>query len=186
MTAGKKHPVYQLKITLNGIKPPIWRRVLIASQVDLEQLHDTIQTAMGWEDGHLHQFVSGRKCYGLPDDDYGMEVEDETHYKVSHLLKKEKDKIKYEYDFGDSWEHTVLLEKILPAADQGRVPRCVKGKRACPPEDCGGIWGYEEMLEVLKNPSDPEYEETLEWVGEDFDPEEFDIDEVNREMTGSL
>lgn len=183
MATGTKHPVYQLKITLDGIKPPIWRRVLIASQVDLEQLHETIQTAMGWEDDHLHQFVSGRKCYGLPDGDYGPEVEDETRYRVSQLLKREKDRIGYEYDFGDSWEHTVLLEKILPAEDESRLPRCIDGKRACPPEDCGGIWGYQELLEIFRDPSHPEYEETMEWLGDEYDPEHFDVAEVNQELT---
>ncbi len=182
MAKGKKHSVYQLKITLDGIKPPIWRQILISSHIDLEQLHDVIQEAMGWDDDHLHQFVSGRTGYGLPDDDFGIETEDEKKYKVSQILKKEKDKLMYEYDFGDSWEHSVVLEKILSADAEYKLPRCIKGKRACPPEDCGGIWGYKELLDIIQDPSHSEYQETIAWLGEEFDPERFDIDEVNREL----
>ncbi len=153
------------------------------SDIGLADLHWVFQVAMGWTNSHLHQFVSGRTLYGMQDDDLGMgldlDVEDENEYKLSELLRKEKDSLRYEYDFGDGWDHKVVLEKILPDDGSIRLPSCVKGKRACPPEDCGGIWGYEGLLETIKDPSHPEYGETLEWLGDDFDPERFDLEEVN-------
>jgi hypothetical protein len=121
--------------------------------------------------------------YGTPVDEFGggfeMEFEDEKEYKLSQLLKKEKDSLVYEYDFGDSWEHKIVLEKMLPYDGSVKVPTCIKGKRACPPEDCGGIWGFQNFLEAIQDPSHPEHEEMLEWVGGDFDPELFDIEETN-------
>lgn len=175
--------LYQLKITLADSKPPIWRRVLVRSSLDLGDLHYVVQIAMGWTDSHLHCFCKGRDCYGPASegqDDFGEPgFKDEEEVRISKLLKREKDHITYEYDFGDGWRHEILLEKILP--DDGSVPfaTCVTGRRACPPEDCGGIWGYGRLLQLLQDPSDPEYEETLEWVGEGFDPDLFDKDEVN-------
>jgi hypothetical protein len=121
--------------------------------------------------------------YGVPDDEFGgdlgVECEDENKYKVSQLLKKEKDTLKYEYDFGDSWEHKIVLEKIIPYDGSVKVPTCIKGKRACPPEDCGGIWGYQNFLEAIQDPSHLEHEEMLEWVGGEFDPELLNIEETN-------
>ncbi len=173
--------IYQLKVTLAGSRPPIWRRVLVPGDMVLGQLHLVLQIAMGWTDSHLHQFVCNRICYGIRDDEFGidMDVEDENDYRLNQLLTSEKDTMIYEYDFGDGWEHKMVLEKVLPFDRNKKLPLCIKGKRACPPEDCGGVWGYQELIETLKDPKHPEYEEMLEWVGEDFDPEAFDIDEVN-------
>ena len=182
MAEGKRHSVYQLKVSLDGMKPPIWRRILLPAHMNLKDLHRAIQASMGWADYHLHQFVQRGMFFGLPDDEFGMHIEDENEYTISDLLPQEKDKMKYEYDFGDSWEHTVLLEKILPADDTLQLPSCIKGKRACPPEDCGGIWGYQELLEIIHDPSHPEYEETLEWLGGKYDPEHFDLAAVNRKL----
>ena len=182
MTTKHTDTVYQIKITLIGAKPPIWRTVLVASDIDLEAFHDVIQLAMGWTDSHLHQFIANNVFYGIPDDDFGMEIEDESKYKLSQLLSKEKDTIKYEYDFGDSWEHKILLEKILPFATKTALPVCIKGKRACPPEDCGGIWRYEELLETISNPKHPDYKDMLEWLGGEFDPEEFDLEAINEDL----
>ena len=109
-------------------------------------------------------------------------MEDETKYKLSQLLKKEKDSLIYEYDFGDSWEHKILLEKILPDDGKTVLPVCIKGKRACPPEDCGGIWGYEELLGTISDPKHPDYEDMLEWLGGEFDPDEFDLEELNGDL----
>ena len=125
---------------------------------------------MGWENDHLYQFVKGKIFYSP---DYATDVEYEK-IKISDLLKKEKDKILYEYDFGDSWEHDILLEKILPDDKKFKSPVCIEGKMACPPEDCGGVWGYSELLEILKHPDHEEYEEYTEWIGGDFDPDHFD------------
>jgi hypothetical protein len=179
-----KTEIYQLKITLRGSKPPIWRRVQVRSDINLATLHRIIQEAMGWTDSHLHQFRVGETYYGVPDqDDFGFsETEDEKTAKLNQLLSRPKAKFIYEYDFGDSWEHEVLLEKILPPDPAVHYPVCIAGKRACPPEDCGGVWGYENFLEAIQNPDHPEHEEFVEWIGGSFDPEAFDIADVNRAL----
>jgi len=178
--------VYQLKITLKGSKPPIWRRVLVSSGIELEQLHNVIQMAFGWHNCHLHQFVDGREFYqpGGGDDDFFfmMKVEDSNGYRICDLLRREKDKIIYEYDFGDSWEHTVLLEKVLAPDPKQNLPICIKGKRACPPEDCGGIYGYYQLIETLSGPDCEEKQELLEWHGGPIDPEAFDIIAINARL----
>ena len=182
MTTKQSKSIYQIKISLIGAKPPVWRTVLVPSTIGLAAFHEVIQRAMGWTDSHLHQFIVNNVFYGIPDDDFGMETEDESKYKLSQLLSKEKDTIKYEYDFGDSWEHKILLEKILPFDSKTALPVCIKGKRACPPEDCGGIWGYEELLETISNPKHPDHEDMLEWLGGEFDPEEFDLEAINEDL----
>jgi hypothetical protein len=180
--AKKIQKIYQLKITLNGAKPPIWRRILIADSVSLPRFHDVIQIVMGWSDCHLHQFVSDGKRYGAPIPDLdldSMEMLNEQRYQLNQLLKCEKDSILYEYDFGDSWEHKITLEKILPFDPEIFLPTCIKGKGACPPEDVGGIWGYYNFLETIADPAHEEHEEFKEWIGGEFDPVVFDIDEIN-------
>ena len=141
---------------------------------------------MGWEGAHLHQFVAGGVLYGSRDEDFSMEmeVEDENKCTLHQVLKTAKNAMIYEYDFGDSWEHKLVLEKILPYNKEQRFPYCMAGKRACPPEDCGGVWGYQEMLDLLKHSEDPEYEEKMEWLGGEFDPEAFDVAELNAELAG--
>ena len=171
---------YQLKISLNGAKPPIWRRLLIADSVSLDQFHDAIQIAMGWTDSHLHQFVAGGDCYGMPDADFDdLDMLDESRFKLGQIIKKEKDSIIYEYDFGDGWEHKITLEKILPFDPKAILPNCVAGEGACPPEDVGGIWGYHEFLEALGDPKHPEHEEYMDWVDGEFDPQLCDIENIN-------
>lgn len=185
MATKASRSIYQLKVTLNGIRPPIWRRILVPSDIRLGKLHRVLQSVMGWDNYHLHQFVAGGIMYGTHGDEFGMDldVEDEDKCKLHDLLKTEKKTIRYEYDFGDSWEHTILLEKILPYEVDQKLPRCLKGKRACPPEDCGGVWGYQELLEKLESPDDPEHQEMIEWLGGEFDSEAFDIDEVNQTLS---
>jgi hypothetical protein len=182
----KPSPIYQLKVTLTRSRPPIWRRILIASDADLGLFHYILQDVMGWTDSHLHQFIAGGVMYSTPDDEFadeiGMEIRDESKYKLSQVLKKEKASLTYEYDFGDSWEHKIVLEKILPHDDSIQTPSCIKGKRACPPEDCGGVWGYENLITIIQDPKHPEYEEMREWLAEDFDPEHFDLDEINEAL----
>jgi hypothetical protein len=182
MTTKQLRSIYQIKISLIGSKPPIWRTVLVSSDLGLAAFHDVIQTAMGWTNSHLHQFIANKKFYGIPDDNFELEMEDETEYQLSHLLKKEKDTLIYEYDFGDSWEHKILLEKILPFDNKTVLPICIKGKRACPPEDCGGIWGYAELLKTISNPKHPDHEDMLEWLGGDFNPELFDLEQINENL----
>jgi len=176
--------VYQLKITLKGSKPPIWRRILIDPNTKLDRLHDILQDAMGWYDSHLHQFAVGRTLYGVPDPDFdfGPETLNEKSYTLGQLAPKAKSKLTYEYDFGDGWAHELLVEKVLPVDPEARYPICVGGARACPPEDCGGIWGYADLLETIKDPNNPEHEEMMEWLGGEFDPEQFDIDAVNQQL----
>ncbi|MBK1699505.1 plasmid pRiA4b ORF-3 family protein [Thiococcus pfennigii] len=178
--ADKRITAYQLKISLVGAKPPIWRRLLIAGSTPLPLVHEAIQVAMGWTNSHLHQFVADGIFYGMADDglDFG-ETLDESRYKLSQLLKQEQDSLIYEYDFGDDWRHKVTLEKISLVGADTRLPLCLGGKRACPPEDVGGIWGYRDFLDAIADPKHPEHEGYLEWVGGAFDPGAFDIDEVN-------
>ena len=185
--ATKKQPVdaqiCQLKITLKHLKPSIWRQVQVLSTMTLENLHWVIQYAMGWENSHMHHFKIGKLYYGAsyPDDfDGTTETKDEKKVTVGEVLAKPKAKIEYEYDFGDSWEHEIVLEKVLPIEQGVKYPLCLDGKRACPPEDCGGVWGYANMLEVLDDSEHPEHEETLEWLGEEFDPEAFSVEAVNK------
>ncbi len=171
--------VYQLKITLKGSKPPIWRRVEVAEDITLARLHHIIQAAMGWTDSHLHMFSLGRVSYGVPDPGYVEDVHDERRVKLNQVLTAPKQKLSYEYDFGDSWTHEVLLEKVLAPEPGVSYPRCTAGKHACPPEDCGGVWGYADFLEAIGDPEHEQHEELMEWVGGEFDPEQFDIAEAN-------
>ena len=175
--------IYQLKITLKDITPPIWRRFLVESTMPLPVFHLTIQIVMGWKNYHLHQFMADGNIYGVPDPEFDPPgTRDESHYRVYQLLKEEKDSLIYEYDFGDSWEHTVTLEKILPYDSDQPLPWCIKGKRACPPEDVGGVWGYDNFLEALMDPTHPDHEHLRSWAGETFDPNIFDKDKVNTRL----
>ncbi len=170
--------VYQIKVTLKGSKSPIWRRIQVRSDISLAQLHSILQVVMGWEGYHLHQFFIYGEYYGVPYDDWA-DMHDEIRYKLSQFVSGKKFKFTYEYDFGDGWEHILLVEKILPVEEGIHYPVCIKGKRACPPEDVGGIWGYYDFLEAIQGPEHPEHNEYLEWVGGEFDPEEFDLEDIN-------
>jgi hypothetical protein len=177
-------PVYQLKVTLQNTKPPVWRRIQVRASITLPRLHDTIQLAMGWTDSHLHQFIIGGVEYGLPDPDFGGDMRSEQRVKLERVVTNEKDQFDYEYDFGDSWTHRIVLEKILPVEPERHYPRCLAGKRACPPEDVGGAWGYAEFLVAIRNTKHPEHDEMLEWSGGAFDPEAFSLDEINQALSG--
>jgi hypothetical protein len=173
--------IYQLKIALQYIRPPIWRRVQV-KDCTLGELHEIIQTCMGWEDYHLHAFEIAGEQYGVPDPDDMMEVKDEDRMKLSQVVKKGIKKFSYIYDFGDNWGHTIQVEKTLEPEEGARYPRCITGKRACPPEDCGGSWGYGDFLDAISNPKHERHKELLEWVGEGFDPEAFDLAAVNEDL----
>jgi len=177
--------VYQLKVTLKGSKPPIWRRLLIASSVTLPELHSVLQVVMGWSDYHLHQFTAAGREYGVADPNFGMDdVTDEKGVRLDRLLVREKDSIRYEYDFGDGWEHVILLEKVLPPEPGKALPACIKAKGACPPEDVGGLWGYYNFLDAIKDPTHSEHEELKEWIGGEFDPDAYDMGWVNQQLRG--
>lgn len=172
---------YQIKVSLNGVRPPVWRRLLIPSSMDLAELHSIIQVAMGWTNSHLHEFVVGRARYGEPDPDFADDTTSEYGVRVDSVLRKEKQSIVYTYDFGDGWEHKVTLEKILPYSED--APKCIVGRRSCPPEDVGGIYGYAEFLQAYSDKTHPEHREMVEWAGANFDPERFDIGGVNAILT---
>ena len=168
--------IFQLKVSLFGIQPEIWRRLLIPGNMKLDMLHETIQGAMGWKDEHLHEFVIEGTTYGDPDNPpHGSFTSERgTKTKLKFLGLKPGDRFIYQYDFGDDWMHEVLVEQILEPVPKETYPQCVAGERACPPEDCGGPPGYEHLLHVLQNPGDPQYNDLLEWVDGPFDPDAFD------------
>ena len=174
--------VFQIKITLKNITPLIWRRILVKADVKLPDLHKIIQTVMGWTNSHLHQFICKDKHYSNPeyDDEWDDRWQvDYSNVKLSDLISEPNRQFVYEYDFGDSWAHTLKIEKIFPAEKGMKYPTCIVGERCCPPEDCGSAGGYEDLLEIIKNPDDEEYESMMEWLGGYFEPEFFDIEEVN-------
>ncbi|GAB4219310.1 MAG: plasmid pRiA4b ORF-3 family protein [Spirochaetota bacterium] len=175
----KSNKWYQLKICLLHIKPLIWRRFIVNSDIKLPDLHKVIQTVMGWTNTHLHQFVKDDIIYSEPDEDSLIEYVDYRKIKLNQLLKKEKQYILYEYDFGDGWEHKIVLEKIITEGDFPKHPVCIGGKRNCPPEDCGGPYGYLDLLKIISNPENEEYDEMMEWLGGEFDPEYFDMELIN-------
>jgi len=181
----KSNQLYQLKITLKDIKPAIWRRFEVRSDVMLARLHEYIQVIMGWDNCHMHQFIIGNVYYGQPHPDYddmGEQMEDEKKYKLCDLVGV-KGKLMYEYDFGDGWMHEIKVEKMIEAQAGVKYPVCTAGARSCPPDDCGGPWGYENMLKILNDPDHDDYEDISDWIGDDFDPEEFDIDEINKTLS---
>ena len=167
--------VYQLKITIQGSKPPIWRRLLVTSDTSLEVLHDIIQMCFSWENYHLYAFQIGEHT-----------IDQESNAELSASLENfslaENDHFKYIYDFGDDWLHDIHVEKIEPPKADQHYPCCLAGKRAGPPEDSGGIWGYTELLEALGNRHHPDHQEMRDWVGRHFDPEQCDISAINRRL----
>jgi hypothetical protein len=185
---NQSREIYQLKVTLAGSKPPIWRRLLVADMT-LGKLHEVLQVAMGWTDSHLHDFDIDSVTYGEPNpEDRAMGLtptRNEKTVRLSKVLGYPGAKANYTYDFGDGWEHRLVVEKILPAMPDAAYPSCVAGKGNCPPEDCGGIGGYKNLLEILADPDHEEHEEMLEWVGGNFDPEAFDINKINEALAHS-
>jgi hypothetical protein len=175
-TAAQKKPadtdVLSLKVTLRHIRPPIWRRILVPRSMTLAELHRAIQVVMGWHDAHLHVFNVSDREYSDP----AMMPDAANEARVTlNSVAKSATRFTYTYDFGDDWEHDILIEKTLPKAAPSAYPACVAGKRNCPPEDCGGPWGYAELLTILADPNHPEHEERVEWIGDEFDPEDFSV-----------
>jgi len=180
--------VHVLKISLKDAKPSIFRRVAVKSNIKLSDLHHVIQSVMGWYDGHLHEFETRTGMrYGLDAPELGMEnVADEMRYRLHDLVERKRDWFTYTYDFGDAWEHRIELVKIEAPAPGVKYPICLGGKRACPPEDCGGIQAYYEMLEALEHRSSEMYEEDGEWLPDDFDPDVFDVEIANQRLAYSF
>jgi hypothetical protein len=186
-----KERLYQFKIRLKNIKPPIWRRIQ-TRDCSLDKLHDRIQNAMGWTNSHLHQFLINKQLFGDPmllEGDFGpSSYVDSTVAILSELLPRSGARFFFEYlyDFGDSWRHEVLFEGCLKASVGQRYPLCVEGERACPPEDVGGTSGYTRFLKAIARPEHREHEENLRWVGGSFDPEHFDPVKATKRMIRGL
>jgi hypothetical protein len=176
----KTDQVLVLHIEFKWIKPSIWRRVAVPENITLSKLHQVIQAVFGWSDTHLHEFEIDGESYGVPDPDWGPPVISEQRKKLINVLYGKKT-FRYVYDFGDNWELRIKVEKTLPAIIFPQVPCCIDGANRRPPEDIGGVPGYEEFLAALADPNHPEHEEMSEWYGDDgFDPTAFDCDWVNQ------
>jgi len=179
--------IYQLKISLNEITPAIWRRFQVPGDYSLEDLHLIIQRVLGWDNDHLYCFTVRRNTYtdpGIANPEYGDG--DASSITVGEAFSRKGSKNKYLYDFGDCWKHTILLEKTLAPIPGEQYPLCVTGERSCPPEDCGGSYRYDWILQVLSDPEDEEYEQTKEWMGDGFDSEAFDPEKVNTRLARQI
>ncbi len=175
--------IYQLKVTLEGTKPAIWRRILVPSDIKLDTLHLAIQISMGWNNAHLHQFFNRElEFYGPRELATDTEVKDESQFQLAQLLGAEHDCIRYEYDFGDGWIHLIILEKILPAGSQKKLPYCSVSKYACPPEDCGGIWAYATIRKILADPEHKDYAKTIRYLDDGFDPSHVNRRSINQSL----
>lgn len=173
--------IYQLRITLLEVDPPVWRRLLIPADATLGDLNFILQAAMGWTNSHLHQFTIDGMDYSDPR--FEVEgAEDEFAVTLADVVPAERLRFNLLYDFGDAWDHEITVEKILPREAGKRYPVCVAGERACPPEDCGGVWGYGNFLEAIRDPENEEHDSMLEWVGGSFDPEAFDVAALNNRL----
>ena len=173
--------IIQLKVTLRDTKPPVWRRVQLRD-CTLSELHEILQTTMGWGNGHLWSITVGQEEFGDPEMTEGLEFSDAGATRLGELLAGGIRNMEYLYDFGDGWQHRIQIEKVLEAEPGAVYPRCVDGAMACPPEDCGGVWGYSSLIEAMADPKNTRREELLEWLGEEFHPEAFDIDATNRNL----
>lgn len=174
-----QQPVFQLRIRLEGIDPPVWRRLLVPGGVRLAKLHDMFQAVMGWTNSHLHNFTVDGHLYGMHFDDYPEEELDETEYTVMVALRGSVRRFVYEYDFGDSWTHEVVVEDTTSSPYTLKFGVCLDGQGACPPEDVGGIGGYRAFLEALDDPLHEAHDRMLLWVGYHFDPAAFNVSAAN-------
>jgi hypothetical protein len=170
---------------LRGATPPIWRRLEVPADISLARLHTVIQIAFGWDDSHLHVFDTPYGSFGTADADLGHRPE--TSVTLEQVAPAANSTLRYTYDFGDDWDHDILVEEVLDHNETAGYPRCTGGRRAAPPDDCGGIWGYAELVEVLNDPADQEHKDRLEWLGLDdaaeFDPDRFDAAAVTRALS---
>ena len=182
-SAAPAAPIYQLKITLAEVEPPVWRRIRLRGDLRLDRLHAVFQKAMGWQNAHLHEWTVGGRRYGAPEpDEPHYEVEDESRLTLREAAPVQGVRFEYVYDLGDNWTHDVVVERIDPPDPKSSSPECLAGERACPPEDCGGAGGYERFLDAIRDPRHPEHEDLLAWAGGRFEPEAFDLAAVNRRL----
>ncbi len=183
--APKDDAIYQLKVTLDHVKPPVWRRLLVPASIELPALHCVLQAAMGWQDSHLHAFRTGRTQYLDPDPDAGMVLNGERSERrvaLRALLRAPRQKLAYEYDFGDGWEHTILLEKIAARQPDTDYPVCIAAAGACPPEDCGGPFGYMDLIDIMADPTHERHAELRDWLGGVFEPDKVELADINAAM----
>jgi hypothetical protein len=181
VAAKKNRAVYQFKVTLLNIHPPIWRRIQVCEDVTLAQLHRVLQMVMGWEDCHLHEFRISGKIYAAPDLDDERKIIDVKRTRIHDVIQQVGTEFKYVYDLGDYWEHSLQLEAILQPTPDTLYPRCIAGERNCPPEDVGGSGGYEDYLEAMADPEHEEHEDMIGWCGP-FDPEALSVEKINRQL----
>ncbi|MPY96897.1 MAG: plasmid pRiA4b ORF-3 family protein [Actinophytocola sp.] len=178
-------PIYQIKVGLQGAKPPIWRRLEVPADVTLAKLHGMIQAAFDWDGGHMHVFETPYGDFGVSDRE--LDIRAETSATLEQVAPGAKSKIRYVYDLGDNWGHDILVEKELDRDASVKYPRCTGGRRAAPPDDCGGIWGYDVLVATLADPAHPDHGDMLEWMGlelgAEFDPAQFDVAEINRALS---
>lgn len=176
--------IYELRVTLQGINPPIWRTAQVPSNITLYRLHNILQIVMGWTNSHLHQFEKDGHLFGRPEDFESDEPQptDDKKARLAAVLLNVGDRIIYKYDFGDCWQHDIILERILPNSQHTELPICLSGERHCPPEDVGGVSGYEDFLEAIFDPTHEDPQPMLEWIGERFQPEEFDSRRINAQL----
>jgi hypothetical protein len=170
---------YELVVTLGDVQPPVWRRVRVPAEITLAELHRVLQIAMGWRDAHLHQFEVAGELIGVPDPEISRPLTDESKICLVDVAL-DKTRFRYAYDFRDVWRHDILVERVIRDAEP--ETRCLGGARACPPEDCGGWAGYDALLEALADPRHPEHAKRLQRIGGAFDPEAFDVDEINERL----
>lgn len=185
-TPAQPASIHRLKITLRHFEPAIWRTVAVPSDFTLGDCHHVIQYAIGWEHAHMHDFRIGKVTYVDPRMPVNEDDQDEDQVTLAQVVPRARRKMRYTYDFGDNWEHDVQVEAVEPPDPALRYPVILDGAQACPPEDCGGVWGYASLLEVLSDPNDPDYEEMLEWVEEPIDPDVFDLKKANKQLQKSL
>ena len=183
-TVNSPAPIYQLRVELLHLKPVIWRQILVPGSIKLSKLHVVLQYAMGWEGGHLHEFMIGHTNYGVPSPDFPDDppMLADAKFTLAAALGALKS-FTYLYDYGDNWQHRVKVEKILPPDHELRLPRCLGGGNACPPEDVGGGPGYIDFLEAISDPSHEDHQHMLDWCGGSFDPDAFELDAVNQQLS---
>jgi hypothetical protein len=174
--------IYTLRVELHHIQPLIWRRIQVSTDITLARLHDVLQVVMGWTDSHLHSFSIGARGYTNSDDYLELNMLAEKGHNLVALLADTIREFEYEYDFGDGWEHRIVVEATSKPVTDWPYPLCIAGERACPPEDVGGPPGYQDFLHAIADPSHEEHDSTLVWAGGVFDPEGFDINCANREL----
>jgi hypothetical protein len=188
-TANGRGSALQLKLSLRGVsKPPIWRRLLVPADMSLDRLHDVIQTSMGWTDTHLHVFSTAAGDYGVPDPELGFR--NERNARLAQFLKQQGDRVQYVYDFGDGWEHDIVLEQRVDPGPGVRLPGCLAGNGACPPEDSGGPWGYADLKDALADARHRDHHHMVDWLGperaEQFDPAACDLAEINEVLAMTI